>query len=303
MSARVTTRAYVALGIGLVLWASAYAGIREGLKAYTPAHVALLRYLTAAVVLAIYAMATKMPMPRRRDLLGLAVTGAIGIAFYNVALNYGELTVPAGVASMLIASSPIMTALLAVAFLHERLTVMGWTGIVVSFGGVAIIALAEGGGMRVSPHALLIVAAALAAAIYVVSQKQYLRRYSALQFTVFTLWAGALFLLPFASGLVTQFRHAPLKPTLAIIYMGIFPAAIAYWAWAYYIAHAAVAKGVSTLYIVPVLAIGMAWLLLGEVPGWMSILGGAIALAGVGVVSAWGHAKTEEPEGVPALGD
>lgn len=302
MSSKISTRAYVALGIGLVLWASAYAGIREGLKAYTPAHVALLRYLTAAVVLAVYALATRMRMPRGRDLLGLAITGAIGISIYNIALNYGELTVPAGVASMLIASAPIMTALLAVIFLQERLTAWGWVGIIVSFAGVATIALAEGGGMRVSPHALLIVAAALAAAIYVVVQKQYLRRYSALQFTVFTLWAGALFLLPFAGGLVTEMRQAPLKPTLAIIYMGIFPAAIAYWAWSYYIAHAPVAKGVSTLYIVPVLAILMAWVLLGEVPGWMSILGGAIALAGVGVVSAWGHAK-EEVEALPALGD
>jgi drug/metabolite transporter (DMT)-like permease len=73
--------------------------------------------------------------------------------------------------------------------------------------------------------------------------------------------------------------------------MGIFPAAIAYVAYGYYLARATASRAVSYLYIVPVLAIVIAWLWLGELPRGLSLLGGAISLAGVAIVQLWGHGK------------
>ena len=61
---RVDFRTYLAVGLTIVLWASAFAGIRAGLVSYTPEAIALLRYLTASAVLAGYALLTKMPLPR-----------------------------------------------------------------------------------------------------------------------------------------------------------------------------------------------------------------------------------------------
>jgi hypothetical protein len=88
-------RPLLAAGVTIVLWASAFPGIRAGLSAYSPAHLALLRYGVAALTLTIYALATRMRLPRWRDLLSIALLSLVGISFYNVALNTGEVSVPA----------------------------------------------------------------------------------------------------------------------------------------------------------------------------------------------------------------
>ena len=296
---RHTSRTFFALAFTLVVWASAFAGIRAGLRAYSPANLAILRFLIASLVLAIYAAIAHFRRPELRDLPGLAFTGAIGISFYNLALNYGETRVTAGAASMLIASVPIWTALAARFWLREKLTALGWGGVLVSFAGVALIASGEGKGIHLSPQALIILAAAITSAAYMILQKQYLGRYSALEFTAYSIWFGTALMLPFGSGLAHGLRTAPVAATLAIVYLGIFPGALAYVGWAYVLSHGAAGRTSTLLYVIPVLAIGIGWLWLGEVPRWISLGGGAVALAGVLVVNTKGKAGSAEP--VPEL--
>src|SRR5205085_11785746 len=180
---RFTSRTLIALGVALLLWASAFAGIRAGLRAYSPGHLAILRFLVASLVLAIYATFAHFRRPELRDLPGLTLSGIIGITFYNIGLNYGETRVSAGAASLLIASVPIWTALLARFTLKERLSQLGWFGVFMSFAGVALISSGEGEGIHLSRQALLILAAAVSSAVYMIMQKRYLERYSALEFT------------------------------------------------------------------------------------------------------------------------
>jgi len=290
-----TTRALLALAATLVLWASAFAGIRAGLRAYSPGQLALLRFLVASLTLAVYAGVAHFRLPKLRDIPGLTLSGIIGITFYNLALNYGETRVSAGAASLLIASTPIWTALFAAVALHERISWRAWVGVMVSFAGVALIASGEGEGIRLSPQALIILAAAITSAVYMVQQKHFLGRYSALEFTAYSIWSGTLFMLPFGGGLFHVIRTAPASGTLAVIYLGIFPGALAYVGWAYVLSHGPAGRTTTLLYIIPVLAIGIAWIWLGEVPKALSLLGGVIALGGVALVNMRTKAQAPAP--------
>jgi len=156
-----------------------------------------------------------------------------------------------------------------------------------------MIAAGEGNGLHFSTRALLLALAALSSALYIVMQKQLLKTYTAVEVTTYSIWFGTLFLLPFGGGLIHSMGSAPLHATMAIVYLGIFPAAIAFTSWAYAISHGPVNRISSFLYLVPVLAIAIAWVWLGEVPRLISLLGGTMALAGVVIVNVWGRSHAE----------
>ena len=301
MTWRRNPRTWLAIAGLLLLWASAFAGIRAGMRltpagsigadGYGPGELALLRFGTASTVLALYAMATRMRLPQRSELPGLGLAGFLGISVYHVALNFGEMSVSSGAASLLISAAPVLTALLSTLFLHERLTRLGWSGILLAFAGVALIALSGGQGLRFTPGALLILLAATTAAAFSILSKRSLRRYTALEFTCYAIWAGTLPMLLFLPGLLRQLRTAAPAATLAVVYLGIFPAAIAYVLWNYALSRLPVSLLSSFLYLSPVLASFIAWVWLGEVPALLTVLGGGIAILGVILVQTRGYRR------------
>lgn len=292
--ARPSPRTLAAVITALLLWASAFPGIRAGLHSYGPGQVALLRFGTASVVLGAFAVLTRMRMPERRDLPRIVLAGVVGITIYHVALNFGERTVPSGAAALIVASAPVFTALFAIRMLGEKFTGWGWAGVAASLVGVAVVSLASTGGVRVDPNALLVLLAAVSYALYAVVSKPGLKLYSAIEFTTYAIWAGTIPLLVFTPGLVQQMPHAAPSDTLAVVYLGIFPGAISYVLWSYGLARMQASTLSTFLYFQPANAAIIAWIWLGEVPGLLTVVGGVIAIAGVVIVNTLGSPKAPQ---------
>ncbi|MCI0430816.1 MAG: DMT family transporter [Rhodospirillales bacterium] len=273
------------IAVTIVLWASAFPGIRAALQGFSPAGLASLRFAVAAAILLVLSLALGPRLPRGGDLVRIGFAGGLGIAGYNLALNAGELTVSAGAASFLINTAPLFTALIATATLGERIAPRGWVGMGLSLIGVGLIGFSEsdlGGSVW---GAVLVLAAALMQAIYFVLQKPLIATYSPFAATAFAVWAGALLLAPWLPQALAEAAVAPPGALFSALYLGVFPAALAYYAWSHALAWLPAGQAASWLYLVPptATAIGLVWP--GEMPPPMSLLGGAVALAGVLLVN------------------
>jgi drug/metabolite transporter (DMT)-like permease len=288
-------RVVASLAFTLVLWASAFAAIRFCLRpgAYEPGHLALLRFLVASLTMLVCCIFVKVRLPVMRDVPTFFAMGFLGVALYHAALNYGQTTVGAGAASFLINTAPAFTALLALLVLKEKMRLWGWLGIALSMAGIFVIASGKKGGLQFDPNAFFIVLSALGASIHMILNKQILQRYTPLESTTFTILCGTLFLLVFSPGLLAGVAHAPRSATLVAIYIGVFPAALAYVSWAHVLSRLPASQTATFLYLMPGLAIMIAWLWLDEVPHIATLIGGAMALAGVILVNTYGKVKLQ----------
>jgi drug/metabolite transporter (DMT)-like permease len=276
---------FLIVAVTVALWGSSFPAIRAALTFYTPTHLAAFRFLIAALALGILLAVKGFPHFEVRDLPVILINGVVGVGCYNLFLNTGQLTVDAGAASLLVNTAPLWTMLWAVIFLNERPSWMAWLGLLVSFAGVALIALRHGGHLEINRGALMVVGAAFCHSIYIVLMKRNVARYGAIGATTFAVWAGALFLMFFSGGLIQNIQEAPLHSTLIVIYLGLAPAALAYVLWAEVLKRFPASTAVSFLYFVPVTAFIIAWLWLGESPTWNTVCGGVLIISGVVLVN------------------
>ncbi|MFI7338308.1 DMT family transporter [Streptomyces sp. NPDC050085] len=282
----------------VLAWASAFVAIRSAGEAYSPGALALGRLLAASVVLVVLVLIRREGLPPRGAWRGIVVSGLVWFAGYMVALNWGERLVDAGTAALLVNVGPILMALLAARLLGEGLPPRLLAGMAVSFSGAVVVGLsmstgssagsdsgssAGGSSASLLGGVVLCLVAAVAYAIGVVAQKPALSYGSPLQVTAFSCLIGTVACLPFSGQLVSEVSRAPASATLNMLYLGVVPTALAFTTWTYALARTPAGKMGATTYAVPAIVVLLSWLFLDEVPGWLTLLGGVLCLAGVAV--------------------
>jgi drug/metabolite transporter (DMT)-like permease len=272
-----------AVAVTLVLWASAFVAIRHLGEDFTAGALSLGRLAVGALALGLVALSRGLPRPSGRDWLGLVTIGVLWFGVYNVALNQGERHVDAGTAAMLIQISPVLIALLATLFLGERFTLFLGLGLALAFAGVILIGLSQPGGHNDLIGVGLCLVAALVYSVSLVVQKPLVSRLPAIHVTWLACTIGAVACLPFTGQLVHDTAHASTSDVVWVVYLGVFPTAIAFTTYAFALRHMSASNLGITTYLVPPLTILMGWVFLGEAPPTMAYAGGALALVGVAV--------------------
>lgn len=277
-------RALAAALVTVVVWASAFVGIRDLIDVFSPGTIALGRLSVGVLVLGLVVWRAGWRPIGRRDAALIVASGVAWFAIYNVTLNEAERHVDAGTAAMLTNVGPILIAIFAAVFLGESLPPRLLAGIAIAFGGVVVIGVATSDGTAADGSLLGIVLCLVAALLYgmgVTLQKPALRSVSPLQVTWLACVTGWLICLVFMPTLVSEMQAADAAQVGWLVYLGLFPTSLGFVTWTYALSRTAAGRLGATTYLVPPVAIAISWVLLGEVPPALAIVGGAACIVGV----------------------
>lgn len=274
---------YVAIGVTILAWASAFIVIRGTGQYFSGGSLALGRLLVGTLLLGIVVLIGRAWVaPNRREWLQIIGFGVLWFGVYNVALNTAEQSLDAGTTAMIVNIGPILIALGAGVFLGEGIPKWLAIGAGVAFLGVVLIGVGTGASeLGNGVGVLLALAAAVTYAAGVLLQKPVLRRLPNAQVTWLGCAIGLVATLPFAGALVHDLAAAPPQGIIGMLYLGAIPTALAFSTWAYALSRMPAGQlGVST-YIVPPLAIVMGVIAFQEIPHVLAIVGGVVCLVGV----------------------
>ncbi len=284
-----------AAALTVAVWSSAFIAIRYERHTFGPGEIALGRLLVGSLALGALMLARREPLPPRQTLGGITVCGVLWFGVYNVALNAAERRVDAGIAALLVNVGPIFIAILAGIVLKEGFPRLLFAGCLVAFSGAGLIGIASSRHhVGASWGVVLCFIAALAYAAGVVAQKPVLAHASSLAVTWLACTIGAIACLPYAPSLVHELGHATAAQAWWIVYLGLAPTTIGFLAWGYALSHTTAGRMGSVTYLVPPLALLLAWPILNEVPPALAIPGGALCIAGV-ALARWNPGRGWRP--------
>jgi drug/metabolite transporter (DMT)-like permease len=277
----------------MVFWAGNFIVVKGAIGILPPVGFTFLRYCIATITLLTLLRwregAIRLP---RGDVRAILSLGVIGFGCYQILWPVALQTIPAGDSALLIAATPVMTALLAMAVGADTPNAIKLLGAFVSFAGVALV-IAAGQGLSLGASLggdLLTLLAAACWAIYTVFGARILRRHSPLVTTTWAIVAGTVFIAPLgiaqlvSAGLAGNLTDLGPPIFLAILYAGTLAAGFA---------NVIVFHGVKLLgptrvtalqFLVPALAVVMAAIFLSEAIRPVQVVGGAIILLGVALL-------------------
>ena len=289
-------------GVLIAIASSAFGGTAGAVTRYVvgtidPVTIAAFRFGIGVAVLLPLALMLRSALPRGRDRIGVALLGvmffAVFFVFYNIAMAYTT----AARGALALSTLPLWTMVVAALLGAEALTARKTLGVLIAVGGVAValavgLASAPPGAWRGD---LIMVGATLCMGFYNVWSRPFIARSSALGFVTASMGAGAACLVVVAglSGGFAVTRSFDAAQWIAVLYLGVFGGAAAFFLWVLALRMTTPTRVANTMTVNPIAASLLAAVIVAEPIGWNLIIGLIAVAAGIWLASTSGQ-KNEQ---------
>jgi drug/metabolite transporter (DMT)-like permease len=273
----------------VVLWGSGFIAAKVGVAGAEPMTFLALRYAIVTALMGVVVVVSRAPWPASRaEAAHIAVAGVfMQTVYFGAAWVSMSQGVGAAVAAIIVTTHPVLTAMLAGPVLGERVSPRQAVGFVLGLAGVVLVVankLALGLGTPVAMAWSVL--SLLGMTIGTLYQKRYCPRMDPRSGGVIQFAVGCATALPLAL-LFEDMRIAwSIDVALALVYVSVVISLVSVTLLAVMIRRGEVTRGASLFFLVPPVAAVVAWLVLGETLAPLSILGMAVAAAGVALVVA-----------------
>jgi drug/metabolite transporter (DMT)-like permease len=284
-----------ALATVYLVWGSTYLAIRVADRTIPPLLMSSVRFLIAGTALYVFASRGRA-RPTLRQWGAAAIVGAGLLLIGNGGVAWAETRIESGLAALVIAMIPLWVALMDRVFFGRRLSPAAVAGLVVGFGGVALL-VRPGGGGDVLPMLLLVGAAAGWAAGSLYARDAALPKSPLLSASMQMLSAGVfLGIAGLSTGEASDVSvdSFSAKPVIAVVYLALIGSIVAFSAYAWLLKNVRISIVATYAFVNPVVAVVLGTIFLSEPLGWTRIIAGAaIVVAVVLIVTA--RAPAEKP--------
>jgi drug/metabolite transporter (DMT)-like permease len=283
-------KALAALAFTILVWGVTFVFVRAFSLAAGPYDALIIRLVSAALLFAVILAVGPGFSIARRDLGKLVLVSLTGMLGYFVGTVFGFAHAPAGLGAIVMATQPILIALLAAAAGAERLTPFTIAGLTISFAGTALLlwngslSPAQLAKSQLAQGLLMIFLAGVAWAIFVVFSRRLIETYGALKITGLASLIVAAPVLPFIDReTVTVLTSLDRDGVLSLLFLTFLGATASLVAWNYAAGKLAPSLLGASLYLVTPLSVAAGWLMLGEQVTWQIVLGAAVIMTGVAI--------------------
>jgi len=260
-------------------WALGFVFTRICLRHFSPLSLGFLRYVVASLTLLGLSLAAKPPRPKPKDIPIFALAGACGFFLYMSFFNSGSAKLPAATNSLIIATAPVMTAILARIFYKEKLSFLKWAATAIELCGIGLLGALSGGLKATSGFGAMLAAAAMMA-VYNIISRRLSKSYPPFAATAYAIYFGTALLAVYSPAAVRELRSAPALVLASLISMGVVSSAMAYASWSVALSKAPKASQVTNyMFLTPFLTALLGFLLAGEPLGAPALIGGGVILA------------------------
>ncbi len=280
----------LAIVLLVLIWGSNFSVVKAALSEFSPLAFNATRFVLASLVMAAFLWISGVrPRFPRRDMLRLVGLGLLGNVVYQALFIHGIHWTRAGNAALMLSAVPLIVTVLSVGLKHETISRAGWAGVALSIGGIALILWGSSRGISFGSDTmrgdLTMLAAALGWSVYTVLSAPYVQKYGTLPVTAFTMWVGTVGLVAVSVPALRaqEWGSISLGAWGGLVFSGALGIALAYMLWYYGIRHLGSSRTAVYSNTVPIVALIVAWLTLGEVPTLVQVAGAVMILGGIGL--------------------